>query len=84
LPQDLRSLSRQAASITSIGNYHKWAFYPQASVTYFKTPSHVFILSLSSDKDYPSYWQMQSSVTHLDGYQEIRGTSDLRPSSTYK
>jgi hypothetical protein len=44
----------------------------------------VFILSLSSDKDYPSYWQMQSSVTHLDGYQEIRGTSDLRPSSTYK
>jgi hypothetical protein len=27
---------------------------------------------------------MQSSVTHLDGYQEIRGSSDLRPSSTYK
>jgi hypothetical protein len=68
----------------SIGNYHKWAFYPQASVTYFKTPNHVFILSLSSDKSYPSYWQMQSSVTHLDGYQEIRGSSDLRPSSTYK
>ena len=68
----------------TIGNYHKWTFYPQASVTYFKTPKHVFILSLSSDKDYPSYWQMQSSVTHLDGYQEIRGTSDLRPSSTYK
>ena len=68
----------------SIGNYHKWAFYPQASVTYFKTPKHVFILSLSSNKNYPSYWQMQSSVTHLDGYQEIRGTSDLRPSGTYK
>jgi hypothetical protein len=68
----------------SIGHYHQWAFYPQASVTYFKTPAHVFILSLSSDKDYPSYWQMQSSVTHLDGYQEIRGSSDLRPSSTYK
>jgi hypothetical protein len=68
----------------SIGNYHKWAFYPQASITYFKTPKHVFIISFSSDKDYPSYWQMQSSVTHLDGYQEIRGSSDLRPSSTYK
>jgi hypothetical protein len=68
----------------TIGDYHKWAFYPQASVTYFKTPKHVFILSLSSDKSYPTYWQMQSSVTHLDGYQEIRGTSDLRPSSTYK
>jgi hypothetical protein len=68
----------------TIGNYHKWAFYPQASVTYFKTPDHVFILSLSSDKKYPSYWQMQSSVTHLDGYEEIRGSSDLRPCSTYK
>ena len=67
----------------TIGNYHKWAFYPQASVTYFKTPKHVFILSLSSDKTYPSYWQMQSSVTHLDGYQEIRGSSHLRPCSTY-
>lgn len=68
----------------TIGNYHKWAFYPQASLTYFKTPKHVFILSLSSDKTYPSYWQMQSSVTHLDGYQEVRGSSDLRPFSTYK
>lgn len=68
----------------TIGNYHKWAFYPQASFTYFKTPKHVFILSFSSDKTYPSYWQMQSSITHLDGYQEVRGSSDLRPYSTYK
>lgn len=68
----------------TIGSYHKWAFYPQASFTYFKTPKHVFILSLSSDKSYPAYWEMQSSVTHLDGYQEIRGSSDLRPFSTYK
>lgn len=68
----------------TIGSYHKWAFYPQASFTYFKTPKHVFIFSLSSDKTYPAYWEMQSSVTHLDGYQEVRGSSDLRPFSTYK
>ncbi len=68
----------------TIGSYHKWAFYPQASFTYFKTPKHVFILSLSSDKSYPAYWEMQSSVTHIDGYQEVRGSSDLRPFSTYK
>lgn len=68
----------------TIGNYHKWTFYPQASFTYFKTPKHVFVLSLSSDKSYPAYWEMQSSVTHLDGYQEVRGSSDLRPFSTYK
>ena len=68
----------------TIGSYHKWAFYPQASFTYFKTPKHVFILSFSSDKSYPAYWETQSSVTHLDGYQEVRGSSDLRPFSTYK
>jgi endonuclease III len=68
----------------TIGNYHKWAFYPQASWTYAKDPKHIFILSLSSDKKYPSYWDMQSSVTHLDGYAEIQGTSNLRPCSTYK
>jgi hypothetical protein len=68
----------------AIGGYYKWTFYPQASFTYFKTPKHVFILSFSSDKSYPSYWEMQSSVTHLDGYQEVRGSSDLRPFNTYK
>ncbi len=38
----------------TIGNYHKWAVFPQASLTYFKTPEHLFQLSLSTDKTYPS------------------------------
>jgi hypothetical protein len=66
----------------SLGNYHRWAFYPQASLTYKLKPGNVFILSMSSDKKYPSYWQMQSSVTYLDGYTEIRGTTGLRPCKT--
>ena len=49
----------------TIGNYHKWAVFPQASLTYFKTPEHLFQLSLSTDKTYPSYWDMQSSVSYL-------------------
>ena len=31
----------------TIGNYHKWAVYPQASLTYLKSPKHIFQLSLS-------------------------------------
>lgn len=67
----------------SIGSYHRWAFYPQASLTYLKSPQHIFQLSLSSDKTYPSYWDMQSSITYLDGYGEIVGTPGLRPTSSY-
>ena len=67
----------------TIGNYHKWAVYPQASLTYLKSPQHIFQLSLSTDKTYPGYWDMQSSVTYLNGYSEIQGTPGLRPMTTY-
>lgn len=67
----------------TIGNYHKWAVYPQASLTYFKTPKHTFQFSLSTDKTYPSYWDMQSSVSYLNGYTELWGTLGLKPMTNY-
>lgn len=67
----------------TIGNYHKWAVYPQASFLYLKTPKHIFQLSLSTNKIYPGYWDMQSSVTYLNGYTEIQGTPGLRPMTNY-
>ena len=67
----------------TIGNYRKWAVYPQASLTYLKSPKHIFQLSLSTDKAYPGYWDMQSSVTYLNGYSELQGTPGLRPMTNY-
>ncbi len=67
----------------TIGNYHKWAIYPQASLTYLKTPKHMFQLTLSTDKTYPGYWDMQSSVSYLNGYTELWGTPGLKPMTTY-
>ena len=67
----------------TIGNYHKWAVFPQASFLYLKTPKHIFQLSLSTNKIYPGYWDMQSSVTYLNGYTEIQGTPGLRPMTNY-
>ena len=67
----------------TIGNYHKWAVYPQVSLTYLKSPKHIFQLSLSTDKTYPGYWDMQSSVTYLNGYSELQGTPGLRPMTNY-
>ena len=67
----------------TIGSYHKWAVYPQVSLTYLKSPKHILQLSLSTDKTYPGYWDMQSSVTYLNGYSELQGTPGLRPMANY-
>lgn len=67
----------------TVGNYHKWAVYPQATFTYMKTPRHIFLLSLATDKTYPGYWDMQSAVSYIDGYTELWGTPGLRPMMTY-
>jgi hypothetical protein len=67
----------------TFGDYEKWTIYPQASLTYLFTPSHIFQLSLSTDKTYPNYWDMQSAVSYIDGYAEILGTPGLRPMTEY-
>ena len=72
-----------AGEYYTIGDYHKWAVYPQASLTYLKNPKHVFQFSLSTDKTYPGYWDMQSSVSYLNGYTELWGTPGLKPMTTY-
>ena len=76
-----------SASVTgeyyALGSYHKWAVYPQAALTYPIAPGHVFQFSLSTDKTYPGYWDMQSSVSYIDGYTELWGTPGLRPMTAY-
>lgn len=66
-----------------IEEYRKWAFYPQFSFTRMKNPNRILQIGLSTDKTYPEYWAMQSSVDYIDGYSEIHGSPDLRPSIEY-
>lgn len=66
-----------------MGNYSRWSVYPQASFTYMPSSSHIFQLEFSTDKTYPSYWDMQSSVSYVDGYSELWGTPGLRPAKEY-
>lgn len=66
-----------------LGDYQNWALYPQATFAWMFSDKHLLQLSLSSDKQYPSYWEMQEAVSYIDGYSEIRGTPGLRPSRSY-
>ncbi len=75
------------ASLT--GEYYKhknidyWSLFPMMEITYIPKPNHIFQLSVSSDKAYPGYWEMQNTTSYLSGYTEIQGNPDLRPSRLY-
>lgn len=75
------------ASLT--GEYYKHkkidyrSLFPMMEITYTANPVSVFQLSVSSDKVYPSYWEMQNTTSYLNGYTEIQGNTDLRPAKNY-
>lgn len=66
-----------------IGDYKKWSFYPQGSLTWMRNPNHILQASLSVDKHFPSYWALQGTVSYLDGYSELHGSPALRPLTRY-
>ncbi|MBP1617940.1 MAG: hypothetical protein H6Q14_1767 [Bacteroidetes bacterium] len=76
------------ASFTGEYYQHKDKRYrslvPQLDMTYVIDPNRILQFSLSSDKTYPSYWAMINSVSYLDGYTEIDGNPDLRPTRSYE
>lgn len=71
------------------GEYYKhkkidyWSLFPMMEITYTAHPNHIFQLSVSSDKAYPNYWEMQNAISYLSGYTEIQGNTDLKPSRLY-
>lgn len=75
------------ASLT--GEYYKhkeidyWSIFPMVELTYKANSNNTFQLSVSSDKAYPSYWEMQNTTSYLSGYAEIQGNTDLKPSRLY-
>ena len=75
------------ASLT--GEYYKHkkidyrSLFPMMEITYTANPVSVFQLSVSSDKVYRSYWEMQNTTSYLNGYTEIQGNTDLRPAKNY-
>ncbi len=66
-----------------IGDYHAWTLFPTFSLSYTLSPSHVFQFALSTDREYPSYWEMQNSRTYIDAYTVAIGNPELRPSHNY-
>lgn len=66
-----------------LASYKKWTFYPSFSMTYVKSQDHIFQLVLSTDKTYPSYWEIQNSVQYLNNYILLYGNPTLKPYNNY-
>lgn len=69
--------------ILQTARYHAWAAYPTTELTYVMTPAHILQLSFTSDKTYPSYWDLSKSTGYISGYEEVQGNPMLKPSTDY-
>lgn len=72
-----------AGEYYKLADYTRWAVYPSMQLSYMPAASHTFLLSFSSDKAYPDYWEMQDITSYLNGYTKLVGNPDLRPSTDY-
>ena len=65
--------------------WDEWDVYPVVNLTYMPSQSHILQLSFSSDKEYPTYWEVQNAVSYLGGgYSEIQGNPLLKPAKDYQ
>lgn len=76
-----------SASITgeyyNFANTKEWNVFPALEATYMISPSHIMQLSFSSDKVYPSYWELHGGTSYLNSYAEIHGNPYLIPYKNY-
>jgi len=76
-------------SLSMSGEYYKrsgltkWSVFPASEMTWVFSADHILQLSVSSDKTYPDYWEMQESVSYLNGYAEVQGNPSLTPYKDY-
>ncbi|MCM1503875.1 MAG: hypothetical protein NC127_01605, partial [Muribaculum sp.] len=48
-------------------NYqHNWNFIPQLGATYYKTPTSIFQLNFTTQRVYPSYWELHSRTSYIN------------------
>ena len=57
--------------------------FPNMNVSYNANENNTFQLSFSSDKVYPSYWQISPSRNYLNAYSYSQGNPNLLPERTY-
>ncbi|MDR0507083.1 MAG: TonB-dependent receptor [Dysgonamonadaceae bacterium] len=71
------------AEYYKLNSFSELSLFPALSSTWFSSPNHIFQFNFSTDKSYPAYWEMNGSVSYLNGYAEVHGNSNLKPCNSY-
>lgn len=58
-------------------------FIPQVGATYYKTPKSIFQINLSTQRIYPSYWELHGGTSHINDYSTVIGNPELQPYIQY-
>lgn len=64
--------------------WNDWTLFPTASLSYTFTPQHILQLNVSSDKTYPSYWNVSPQMNPLNSYSVVVGNPLLKPYRSYE
>ncbi|MCM1490437.1 MAG: TonB-dependent receptor [Muribaculum sp.] len=62
---------------------HNWNFIPQLGATYYKTPKSIFQLNFTTQRVYPSYWELHSHTSYINPYSKVIGNPELQPYLNY-
>lgn len=62
---------------------HEWNFIPLLGATYFKTAWSIFQLNFTTQRVYPSYWDLHSGTNYLNDYSLVLGNPALQPYLNY-
>ncbi len=62
---------------------HNWNFIPQLGATFYKTPKSIFQLNLSTQRVYPSYWELHGGTSYINDYATVIGNPKLQTCIRY-
>ena len=62
---------------------HNWNFIPQLGATFYKTPKSIFQLNISTQRIYPSYWELHGGTSYINNYATVIGNPELQPYIQY-
>ncbi len=63
--------------------WDEWTLFPTVSLSYTFSAMHILQLNVSSDKTYPTYWNLSPQRYPLNSYSEVVGNPELKPYRSY-
>lgn len=64
--------------------WEEWTLFPTLSLNYLASTQHILQFNISSDKEYPTYWNLSPQRMPLNSYSEVAGNPYLKPYCTYE